>query len=252
MAEFWKTIPTIQAERGGNYHAYPLFGAQHLAELGVSALFLLGFCLLYRGSAPPVRRRLLVLVTALLLADELLKYAVTLATGQWSWAYLPLHLCSINLFVCLYHTLTGRRWCKEVLYALCIPGAAAALLLPTWRAAPVWNIMHLHSQSVHTLLILYPLLLLLDGFRPDPRRIPQVLAFLGVTALPISALNRILGTNFYFLNGAEGNVLTALFAQLLGSNFYVLGFVPVIAVLLALMYLPWWLAARRRRSAPAR
>jgi len=58
---------------------------------------------------------------ALLLGMEL--------TGQWNWSYLPLHLCSINVFVCLYNTLTDRNWCKEELYALCIPGAMLALLL---------------------------------------------------------------------------------------------------------------------------
>ena len=30
-----------------------------------------------------------------------------------------------------YNTLTDQNWCKEELYALCIPGAALALLCPS-------------------------------------------------------------------------------------------------------------------------
>ena len=52
-------------------------------------------------------------------------------------------LCSINVFVCLYNTLTDRSWCKEELYALCIPGAALALLCPSWRAVPGLSLIHI-------------------------------------------------------------------------------------------------------------
>ena len=85
---------------------------------------------------------------------------LALSAGQWNWSYLPLHLCSINVFVCLYNTLTDRSWCKEELYALCIPGAALALLCPSWRDVPGWfTLINLHSVSIHALLVLYPVLL---------------------------------------------------------------------------------------------
>lgn len=96
MSEFWKSIPTIQAEHGGSYAAFPLFGTVHLTELGVSALFILLMCLWYHRASESTRRGILVGITALMLADEVLKYIVMCATGQWSWIYLPLHLCSIK------------------------------------------------------------------------------------------------------------------------------------------------------------
>ena len=143
-------------------------------------------------------------------------------TGQWNWSYLPLHLCSINVFVCLYNTLTDQNWCKEELYALCIPGAALALLCPSWLDVPSWwTLINLHSISIHALLVLYPVLLVVRGYRPSARRAPQVLAFLFGSALPIYFLNKPLNTNFYFLNNPYGNVITSAFTRLLGEKYYI-------------------------------
>ena len=168
-------------------------------------------------------------------------------TGQWNWSYLPLHLCSINVFVCLYNTLTDRSWCKEELYALCIPGAALALLCPSWRDVPGWfTLINLHSVSIHALLVLYPVLLVEGGYRPSVRRVPQVLAFLFGSALPIYFLNKPLHTNFYFLNNPYGNVITSTFTAWFGEKFYILGFLPAIALALVLMYAPWAAAGKKR------
>ena len=196
---------------------------------------------------PRTRRHILVGVTAALLADEAALLLGMACTGQWNWSYLPLHLCSINVFVCLYNTLTDRSWCKEELYALCIPGAALALLCPSWRDVPGWfTLINLHSVSIHALLVLYPVLLVAGGYRPSVRRVPQVLAFLFGSALPIYFLNKPLHTNFYFLNNPYGNVITSTFTAWFGEKFYILGFLPAIALALVLMYAPWAAAGKKR------
>ena len=175
MSDFWKSYDITAAEYGAGYECYPLFGTVHLIELALSALFLLGMVWWYRRSTPRTRRHILVGVTAALLADEAALLLGMACTGQWNWSYLPLHLCSINVFVCLYNTLTDRSWCKEELYALCIPGAALALLCPSWRDVPGWfTLINLHSVSIHALLVLYPVLLVAGGYRPSVRRVPDV------------------------------------------------------------------------------
>lgn len=222
MSDFWKSYDITAAEYGAGYECYPLFGTVHLIELALSALFLLGMVWWYRRSTLRTRRHILVGVTAALLADEAALLLGMACTGQWNWSYLPLHLCSINVFVCLYNTLTDRSWCKEELYALCIPGAALALL------------------------VLYPVLLVAGGYRPSVRRVPQVLAFLFGSALPIYFLNKPLHTNFYFLNNPYGNVITSTFTAWFGEKFYILGFLPAIALALVLMYAPWAAAGKKR------
>ena len=248
MEDFWKSVQTIQAERGADYRAFSLFSATHWAELlGAAAVIFLCAVIYYR-CREVTRHQILRAVFVLMLADEFMKQAVLLYTGQWNVTYLPLHLCSINIFVCWYDAIHQSRWSKEILYALCIPGAVVAMLSPSWQRLPVWNLLHLHSYSIHVLLILYPVLLLAGGFRPQVHHIRWVLAFLCAIATPIFFLNRLLKTNFFFLNDPQGNAITAFFAHCFGERFYLLGFLPVLAAVLLLLYLPWYRAERHQRK----
>ena len=124
---------------------------------------------------------------------------------------------------------------------------AALLLCPSWRDVPGWfTLINLHSISIHALLVLYPVLLVAGGYRPSARRVPQVLAFLFGSALPIYFLNKPLHTNFYFLNNPYGNVITSTFTAWFGEKFYILGFLPAIALALVLMYAPWVVGKRKK------
>src|SRR5699024_4126809 len=164
------------------------------------------------------RRRVLAVLTLLLLADELLKDVSALATGQFVWQFLPFHLCSINLFICLWYTLRPNPIAAEVLYPLCLPGALAALLFPSWQALPLWNVMHLHSSTVHIMLVLYPVLLLGGGFHPDVRRLPKVCAVFGLDLLAAALVNHLCDTNFMFLRGSYGNAALGLIEQVFGTG----------------------------------
>ncbi len=252
MEDFWKSVQTIQAERGADYRAFSLFSATHWAELLGAAAVIFLCAVIYHHCKEVTRHQILRAVFVLMLADEFIKQAALLYTGQWNVAYLPLHLCSINIFVCWYDAVHDSCRSKEILYALCLPGALAAMLSPSWQKLPVWNLMHLHSYSIHVLLILYPVLLLAGGFRPQVHHIRWALAFLCVTATPVFFLNRLLGTNFFFLNHPQGNAVTAFFARCLGDRFYVFGFLPGLAVVWVLLYLPWYRADKRQRTICAR
>lgn len=135
MSDFWKSYDITALEYGEGYQCYPLYGKIHRIELALSLLFIVGVALWYKRSGAKLRRKILVGVTGLLLLDEAALLLGMALTGQWNWSYLPLHLCSINVFVCLYNTLFDQNWCKEELYALCIPGAALALMYLPWVVA---------------------------------------------------------------------------------------------------------------------
>lgn len=148
------------------------------------------------------------------------------------------------------HAEYGADYRCYPLYALCIPGAMLALLCPSWLDVPSWwTLINLHSVSIHALLVLYPVLLVAGGYRPSPRRVPQVLAFLFGSALPIYFLNQSLNTNFYFLNNPYGNIITSTFTALLGEKYYILGFLPATALALFLMYLPWAADDKKKKRA---
>ena len=247
MNEFWMSYDQIARRYGPGYQGYPLFGAVHWAELAAVTVCIVLAARWYRRSPEKTRRKMLWAVTGLLLADEAALLIAMLATGQWDWSYLPLHLCSIHIFLCLLCTLTGWDGWKEELYALCTPGAAIALLCPGWLGVKAWSFINLHSVTLHGLLVLYPVLLVAGGFHPQMRRLPAVLTFLFGSALPIYFLNKRLGTNFYFLNGPYSSPVTALFTRWFGEQWYFLGFLPAVALVLAGMYLPWCFRAKRQR-----
>lgn len=242
MSDFWKSVQTIHADYGPTYRSFSLFDKTHWAEL-LAAFLIIAVCAwVYHRCADVTRHQILRAVIVLMLVDEFMKHAVLLYTGQWNVSYLPLQLCSINIFVCWYDAIHGSRWSKEILYALCLPGALIAMLSPSWQKLPVWNLLHLHSYSIHVLLVLYPVLLLAGGFHPQVQNICKVLEFLALTATPVFFLNRLIGTNFFFLNDPNGNPVTVLLAHLLGRKFYLFGFLPLIGLVLAVLYLPWYRA----------
>lgn len=84
MEDFWKSVQTIQAERGADYRAFSLFSATHWAELlGAAAVIFLCAVIYYR-CREVTRHQILRAVFVLMLADEFMKQAVLLYTGQWN------------------------------------------------------------------------------------------------------------------------------------------------------------------------
>ena len=244
MSEFWYTAATAERVYGDGYTAFSLFSGTHLFWL----LLCGALCALTCRAAPRLSQRgfmrFVRVLALLMLLDEAAKDIMLLLTGQWGAGYLPFHLCSINIFVGLWYALRPNRLAAELLYYLCLPGAVAALLFPSWTALPIWNFMHLHSSSIHIMLVLLPVLLLARGFRPSPRALPRCALVLFATAGVMYIVNAVLGTNFLFINQPSGSPLTAMLGQVLGERMFVLGYLPALAAVWGLMSLPYYLRER--------
>ena len=231
-SDFLNTVETVPPGVGFSH-----FGALHLAGLGAFAVACVICAVWYRKMSALGRNRWKRRVAVLLIADELFKFAVLLIGGNLSWHYLPLHLCSINIFFICWHALRPNPHLGAFLYTVCIPGALAALLFPAWSALPIGSAMHIHSFTSHILLALYPIVLTAAGeIRPRIRQIPGCLGMLVLLAIPVYGINRLLGTNFMFLMYAQaGNPLTWFYTNW-GSHLW--GFPLIAAGVIAVMYLP--------------
>lgn len=240
MEHFLDTIETI-----GEGHGFSLFGAQHLVVLAVSLLFAVGSCLIYGRADAAKRGNIRKLFAILLLADELFKHICLFAGGNFNWTYLPLHLCSINIFLITVHAWRPNKTLDNFLYFICIPAAVAALLFPMWTSLPAMNFMFLHSTSVHILLATYPIMLFSAGdIRPSVRELGRCVLLLAAMAVPIVGINLLLDTNFMFLMYApDGNPL-AWFAAHCGSH--LVGFPILLAAVCGVMELP--LLAKKKRT----
>ena len=232
MQYFLETTETVESGLGFSH-----FDGTHLTWLAVFLVTVVLNCLLYRRLNEKGKERWKKTVALLIVADEIFKMVMLTVGGRYELNYLPLHLCSINIFVITFHAWKPSRIVSGFLYTVCIPGAIAALLFPTWTSLPVLNFMHLHSFTVHILLAMYPLVLGLCGeLKPQAREIPKYLAVLAGLALVALGANLLMDTNFMFLMYAEEGNPLYIFEQLWGSH--LLGFPVLITAVLIVMYVP--------------
>ena len=244
MDKFWYTPQTYKNLFGNDFKSIPFYGAIHIAELLITIGLSFALFRFYKKANKATRRRTLLVLTVLIILDEILKYVATISTDQWLWQYLPLHLCSINIFVCTIHTITESDKVKDFLYAVCIPGAMLALLMPSWFVAPVFNVMHIHSFTIHALLLIYSVVVLADGYRPNLRRIPYNAMYLILMTIPIYFLNKLLNTNFMFTNKPNEVFLTEWLYKLFG-NYYIFAFPFILIIIWIIIYIPWLMKPKK-------
>lgn len=242
MEHFLKTSDTI-ADGLGFQH----FGTTHCTWLAIAAVLITANCLLYRRLKPEGRVRWNKVMALLLVAKELFKHTMLLIGGNFEPAYLPLHLCSINIFLIAIHAWHPTTMLSNFLYTVCIPGAMAALLFPSWTKLPVLNFMHLHSSTIHIQLVMYPMVLAVNGvLKPSAKGIPKCLALLVLLAGVALVANLIFDTNFMFLMEAEKGNPLYVFEQIFGNH--LIGFPILITAVLVVMYVPMELYRKYKRK----
>lgn len=232
MEHFLDTEKTI-----GKGLGFALFGEVHIAWLVVCFVSIVAACLHYRHLSDRGRGIWRKIFAVALIANEVFKQVCLFVGGTFTLNYLPLHLCNINIFIIALHAWKPNKLLGNYLYTVCIPAALAALLFPGWEKLPVMNFLHLHSFTIHIMLMLYPIVLRAnDDIKPDVKDIPKCLMMLLALASVVYCINLVLNTNyFYLMKAPKGNPLY-WFQQAWGDHR--LGFPVLIAAVLAVMYLP--------------
>ena len=242
MEYFWYTSDTIPEGLGFSH-----FGSLHLITLAIALAVLITNCLVYRRLGEKGRGVWRKTVALLLVADELFMSIPMMVMGIFHVKYLPFQLCSINIFLILWHAWKPNKTLGNFLYTVCIPGALAALITPTWTKLPWLNYMFFHSTSAHILLIMYPLTLTVCGeIKPRLKQVPKSLLLLLALAGLALVLNLCLDTNFMFLMSVTKSNPLYFFQELWGSH--PLGFPVIIAGVVLVMYAPIEIYYKVRRK----
>lgn len=232
MEYFIETVDTIVEGVGFSY-----YGPLHIMWISIFIGFAIFMSVIYRKSDAKKRDKLRKIMAAAIVADEIWKIFWLILGGNYTVDYLPLHLCSINIFIIAYHVFKPNKVIDNFLYAACIPGALAALLAPTWIELPFLNFMHLHSFTIHILLATYPIMLVAGGdIVPDIKMLPKLILFALCMAVPIYFVNLALDTNFMFLMYAEAGNPLILFEPL-GSH--LIGIPVIYAAVVVVLYGPF-------------
>lgn len=228
----------------------PNFSATHLGWVAASILLIVTVILVYRRQNPLTRIRIqrsLVILIALL---DISRWIWAALLGHYSIVeMLPLHLCSLSVWVELAAVFTDRPLLKEFGYALGMPGALASVLTPDWGVYPFVSYQYLQAALGHTLLVMVPTIWIWgDGFRPDYRRLPRLLGILVLFALPIAVIDWKLGSNYLFLCEAPKDTPLEIFENWFGNPGYLVPLVLLILVVWLILYLPWVIRGRMHRS----
>ena len=232
MEYFWCTADNIP-----NGVGFAHFDGLHLAWLAALVVITAAFCIIYRHLGRKERSIWKKTVACLLIADELFKLIPMIFMGTFRLAYLPFQLCSINIFLIVYHAWRPGKLLDNFLYTVCIPGAMAALLFPSWTELPAANYMCIHSFTVHILLVMYPVVLTAAGeIRPELKELPKSMVLLVALAGLALMLNLLWDTNFMFLMWADKGNPLYWFGKNWGSH--LLGFPVIIAAVIVVLYGP--------------
>ena len=226
---------------------FPAFGATHILWLLAGLLLCILACIFYRKLSAGKRKLMLTVLGAVIFLLEVVKDLVLISLNEFSWEYLPFHLCGINVLLIAFDVMKQTKVVRSFLYYFCIPGAALALLFPNWTEMPVWNFFHIHSFTIHILLVLYPLLLVTTGQASTDLRsaLKGTLLLVGM-AIPVYFLNLLWDTNFMFLMEPDSGNPLEMFENLLGSH--LLGFPILLPVVILVMYLPARIFLNRKMS----
>lgn len=225
---------------------FQAYGPIHLSWLLAGLVLLVCACKFYRRLPADRQKRTLTILGRYIFLQEIVKDLVLIAQGEFSWGHLPLHLCGINILLIGFDTIRQTKPLRCFLYFFCIPGAALALLFPNWTDMPLWNFFHIHSFTIHILLVLYPLLLMTTGqVATDLKSALQGVGLLVAMAIPVYFLNLLWETNFMFLMESDSGNPLEFFEKLLGSHLW--GFPILLPVVLLIMYLPIFLVNSRKK-----
>ena len=237
MGYFWKQQDDIPEGMG-----YPLFGVAHILSV-LNTLFLVGtFCVWFLRIDEKKQDKILKCIPIVMIVLELFKDAFLVAVHRFGVGYLPLHICSIGIFVFLLREFLpwkkSKEFFGEIAFILIMPASIMALLFADWTVYyPVWNFINLHSYLWHGLLILYPLLLKLRGdISPSVKHIHWVLIFLIVVVPPIFIFDKKFDVNFFFVNWPAPNSPLSFMEKYMGNPGYLVGYAALSVIVIMMVY----------------
>ncbi len=198
MDYFWSEERDIPEGVG-----FSLFGSGHLAVLALSAVIIFVWVYLYKRAGKG-RRPALIITAFLLPCLELWKILFLIRAGRFDIGHLPLHFCSLAIYLYPLYALTQRKIIKTVLgdFFCCVllPAGIGALLFPDWTMYPLISFMSISSFVWHTVQIILPLCVLFtEEVCADKKSFLYCVILLIIPAVLVYIFDRVFNCNYWFL-----------------------------------------------------
>ncbi|MFP4063667.1 MAG: TIGR02206 family membrane protein [Halochromatium sp.] len=219
-----------------------LFSGSHLAAIGLILAASVLLPIAVRSLTPQLARPIGALLALVLVSQELVQLLLLLQRYGPTAQMLPLHLCSLAVWVTAWVLITASPRVFEVVYFWALGGTTQALVTPDLGPGFPSAEFVLFFLGHGLVLVGVTYALIVYRLRPVPASLIRVPAItLGVAALAFG-VNLALGTNFmYLMEKPAGTSLLDWFGP---WPWYWLALLAIGALIFILLYAPFFIADR--------
>jgi len=186
-----------------NYNgpAFEYLGTAHLAALGT--LVLLNLLLFrFKHASDGTKTTVRWLLALVLLANEVAWHYWSYISGTWTiQTMLPLHLCSVLVWVGAWMLLTKSYRIYEFMYFMGIAGAIQVLATPDLGIYGFPHFRFFQTFISHGLIVTAAIYMtVVEGFRPTWKSMLRVAIWMNIYAVIIFFVNSYIGSNYLMIN----------------------------------------------------
>jgi hypothetical integral membrane protein (TIGR02206 family) len=180
---------------------FELFGRTHLAALGALVLLNL-FLIRFRNASEGTKAAVRWMLALILWINEFAWHFWNYRVGRWTiQTMLPLHLCSVLVWVGALMLVTKNYRIYEFMYFMGIAGAIQALATPDLGIYGFPHFRFFQTFISHGLIVTSAIYMtVVEGFRPTLKSIPRVVIWMNVYALIVFFINNAIGSNYLMIN----------------------------------------------------
>ncbi len=218
--------------------AFVMFDPAHLTALALIILLNIGL-LRFKNTTEQARHTLRWTIAIILWANELGWHLWNASIGQWNiQTMLPLHLCSVLVWVGALALVTRNYSIYEFMYFMGIAGALQALLTPDVGIYGFPHYRFWQTYISHGLIITAAIYMtVVEGFRPTWKSLGRVLVWMNVYLVVVFIINLLIGSNYLFIAHKPE---TASLLDVLPPWPYYIAYIEVIGLVMCLiLYIPF-------------
>lgn len=223
-----------------NYHgqAFQFLGTAHLAALGVLVLLNL-FLIQFRNASDGTKAIIRWVLALILWGNEIAFHYWNYAVGKWTiQTMLPLHLCSVLVWVGALMLVTKSYRIYEFMYFMGIAGAIQALATPDLGIYGFPHFRFFQTFISHGLIVTSAIYMtVVEGFRPTWKSMVRVAVWMNIYALIVFFINSAIGSNYLMINHKPE--LPSLIDLLPPWPVYILYMELIGIISMLLLYLPF-------------
>ena len=220
---------------------FKMFGIEHILMLVVIVVLIVAAAFLFRKPSDGGRVIMMRVIAVLLLFLEVVKIVILAASGRMDRGYLPLHLCSMAIFI--YPVIAFipagrvRDTLAEISVITLLPAAVCACVFPDWTMYPILNFYSLHAFVWHSLQMLFPILCVMNGWiSPRVRNLWKSTVFLLAYGLVVGLFDWRFSCNYGFLKHPVSGTPLEWLHGVVGPKLYLVSLLVLATVVNLGMY----------------